>query len=188
MYLIAGLGNPGNRFAGTRHNVGFEAVDYLAALYRVNVTRLKHKALIGEGMIQGYKVVLIKPQTYMNLSGESIREIKNWYKIDNEHIIVIYDDVSLDIGRIRIRPKGSAGGNNGIKSIIYQLNSDVFPRIKIGIGQPVHPEYDLADFVISKFDEKEKKYIIEAVKKAADAVPIIMQAGICEAMNRFNGS
>jgi PTH1 family peptidyl-tRNA hydrolase len=187
MYLIVGLGNPGSKYAGTRHNVGFEVIDYLADLYNIAVTKVKHKALIGEGIIQGKKVVLAKPQTYMNLSGESIREMKEWYKINNDNIIVIYDDISLEPGKLRIRAKGSAGGHNGIKSIIYQLNSDVFPRIKIGVGQPSHPDYDLADFVLGRFSEKEQEIMINSLKKAADAVPVIIQAGVNEAMNRFNG-
>lgn len=187
MYLIVGLGNPGPKYEGTRHNVGFEVVDYLAAQYRISVTRLKHKALVGEGIIQGEKVILSKPQTYMNLSGESVRDMKNWYKVDNHNIIVIYDDISLPVGKLRIRPQGSAGGHNGIKSIIYQLHSDVFPRIKIGVGQPAHPEHDLADFVLGRFNEQEKEQIIKVMKNAADAVPVIIQAGVTEAMNRYNG-
>lgn len=188
MYLIVGLGNPGNKYVGTRHNIGFETIDYIASLYHIHVTKVKHKALMGEGMIQGQKVVLAKPQTYMNLSGESIREIKDWYKIDNNNIVVIYDDISLEIGKIRIRAKGSAGGHNGIKSIIYQLNSEVFPRVKIGVGQPSHPGYDLADFVLSQFTKEEQPYMIEAIKKAADSVAVLVQAGINEAMNKFNGN
>ncbi|WHH57605.1 aminoacyl-tRNA hydrolase [Petroclostridium sp. X23] len=187
MHLIVGLGNPGSKYAGTRHNVGFEIIDYLAALYHIKVEKIKHKALIGEGLIQGKKVVLAKPQTYMNLSGESIREMKEWYKIDHDNIVVIYDDISLELGKIRIRHKGSAGGHNGIKSIIYQLKSEVFPRIKIGVGQPSHPEYDLADFVLSKLSGEERKIAIDSYERAADAVPVILQAGVAEAMNRFNG-
>ncbi|MGE4282587.1 MAG: aminoacyl-tRNA hydrolase [Clostridia bacterium] len=187
MYLIVGLGNPGSKYTETRHNVGFEIIDYLAALYNIKVTKIKHKALIGEGLVQGKKVILAKPQTYMNLSGESVREMKEWYKIENNNIIVVYDDISLDLGKIRIRPQGSAGGHNGIKSIIYQLNTETFPRIKIGVGQPSHPEYDLADFVLGKFSQEEKKAAIDSFKKAAEAIPLIIQTGTAEAMNRFNG-
>ncbi|NLY42878.1 MAG: aminoacyl-tRNA hydrolase [Clostridiaceae bacterium] len=188
MYLIVGLGNPGAQYAGTRHNVGFEVIDYLSSVYNINMSRLKHKALIGEGFIQGNKVILAKPQTYMNLSGESVRDLKEWYKLDNSNIIVIYDDISLQLGRIRIRAKGSDGGHNGVKSIIYQMQSDVFPRIKIGIGQPSHPDYDLADYVLGKFSREELEILIPSLKKAAEAVPVIIQAGVNVAMNKFNGN
>jgi len=186
MYVIVGLGNPGSKYAGTRHNIGFEVINYLSALYKININKVKFKAILGEGIIQGEKVILVKPQTYMNLSGESVRDIKEWYKIPNENIIIIYDDISLETGKLRIRAKGSAGGHNGIKSIIYQLNSDVFPRIKIGVGQPSHADYDLADYVLGRFEKEEQEVITEAVKKAADAVAVILSAGINHAMNKFN--
>ena len=136
MYLIVGLGNPGKEYDGTRHNIGFEAIDYMANKYNIEVNRIKFKGVFGEGFIDNKKVILLKPTTYMNLSGESIREVINFYKISNENIIVIYDDISLEVGKLRIREKGSDGGHNGIKSIIANLGSDVFPRIKIGVGQP----------------------------------------------------
>ena len=136
MFIIAGLGNPGSKYVNTRHNVGFEALDAVAAKYNITLKKEKFKGVFGEGTIEGEKVVLVKPQTFMNLSGECIRDFKNWYKVDNTEIIVIYDDVSLPLGKMRIRPKGSAGGHNGIKSIIYQTGSEVFPRIKIGVGSP----------------------------------------------------
>ena len=134
MYLIAGLGNPGEKYVATRHNMGFSAIDYISQKNNIDVKKSKHKAIIGEGILGGEKVVLAKPQTFMNLSGDSIREIADWYKIDNDKIIILYDDISLPVGTIRIREKGSAGGHNGIKSIILNLNSDVFGRIKIGVG------------------------------------------------------
>lgn len=186
MYLIIGLGNPGSKYSWTRHNIGFEVVDYIAKLYDISISKIKHKALLGEGMVQGKKVILAKPQTYMNNSGESIREMKEWYKIDVKNIIVIYDDISLPTGKLRIRPKGSAGGHNGIKSIIYQLNTDIFPRIKVGVGQPNHPDYDLADYVLGRFSKEEENDIIEAIKEAAQAVATIIQSGVDVAMNKFN--
>ena len=157
MYIIAGLGNPGRKYVGTRHNMGFEALDAVAAKYKIDIKKAKFNALYGEGTIEGEKVVLVKPQTFMNLSGEAIRQFKDWYKVDNSQIIIIYDDTSLPVGKMRIRPKGSAGGHNGIKSIIYQLNSDEFPRVKIGIGSPSNPDYDLADYVLGKFTKEEVK-------------------------------
>jgi PTH1 family peptidyl-tRNA hydrolase len=186
MYLIVGLGNPGNKYEGTRHNVGFEVIDYISAMYEIKVNKLKHRALIGEGVIEGNKVVLVKPQTYMNLSGESILQIKNWYKIECNDIIVIYDDISLQSGKIRIRAKGSAGGHNGMKSIIYQLNTDIFPRVRIGVGQPNHPEHELIDYVLGKFGEHETEDVNQAIKSSAEAVTCIMQTDINGAMNKFN--
>jgi PTH1 family peptidyl-tRNA hydrolase len=187
VYIIFGLGNPGNKYEDTRHNVGFNTLDYLAAQYGIKINKLKHKSLIGEGIIQGNKIILVKPQTFMNLSGEAIREVKEWYKAENENIIVIYDDISLDVGKIRVKQKGSAGGHNGIKSIIYQINSEVFPRIKIGVGSPANPNYELADYVLGKFSNEEKKTIYNIIEKVSDAVVVFIQAGIQEAMNRYNG-
>ena len=186
MYLVIGLGNPGHEYSWTRHNIGFEVIDYISKLYDIRVSKIKHKALLGEGIIQGEKVILAKPQTYMNNSGESVREMKEWYKVDTKNMIIIYDDISLPTGKLRIRPKGSAGGHNGIKSIIYQLNTDVFPRIKIGVGQPDYPDYDLADYVLGRFSKEEENDIIKAVKDAAQAVATIIQSGIDVAMNKFN--
>ena len=186
MYLIVGLGNPGNQYAGTRHNIGFDAVDYIASQYQIPINKVKHKAVIGQGMIQGHKVILAKPQTYMNLSGESIRDIKSWYNIALDNIVVIYDDISLPAGKIRIRGKGTAGGHNGIKSMTYQLKSENFIRIKIGVGQPEHEEYELADYVLSQFNQEEKVLMKNAVQNTADAVTMILQAGTNRAMNCFN--
>lgn len=186
MYIIAGLGNPGRKYVGTRHNMGFEALDAVAAKYDISIKKSKFNALYGEGTIEGEKVILVKPQTFMNLSGEAIREFKAWHKIDDSQIIIIYDDVSLPVGKMRIRPKGSAGGHNGMKSIIYQLNSDTFPRIKIGVGSPENPDYDLADYVLGKFTKSEVKQLVEMAIKTADAVGEIIKNGVEKAMSRFN--
>lgn len=187
MYIIAGLGNPGRDYTGTRHNVGFEVLDAVAAKYDIDIKRAKLRGLYGEGRIGGERVVLVKPQTFMNLSGECIREFKSWYKAEDSEIIVIYDDVSLPTGKMRIRPKGSAGGHNGIKSIIYQLGSEVFPRIKIGVGRPENPDYDLADYVLGRFNRNEVKTLTETAIKAAEAVEVIITEGTERAMAKFNG-
>lgn len=186
MYIIAGLGNPGRDYVGTRHNVGFEVLDAVAAKYDIKIKKLRFNAIYGEGTIGGEKVILVKPQTYMNLSGESIRDFKAWYKTDNTEIIVIYDDISLPVGKLRLRSKGSAGGHNGIKSIIYQLNSDVFPRIKVGVGKPENPNYDLADYVLGRFGSDEVKTLVESAVRAADAVEVIIRDGMEKAMAAYN--
>lgn len=187
MYLIAGLGNPGREYAGTRHNVGFEVVDALCAKYDIKLNKEKFRAVFGDGRIGGEKVIVTKPQTYMNLSGESIRELANWYKIDNEHIIIIYDDISLPVGKLRIREKGSAGGHNGIKNIIYQLNTDVFPRIKVGTGMPQDPGYDIKDYVLGHFSKEEIEILIKSAVRAVYAVEEIIKADAKSAMNKYNG-
>lgn len=187
MYLIAGLGNPGREYAGTRHNVGFEVVDALCAKYDIKLNKEKFRAVFGDGRIGGEKVIVAKPQTYMNLSGESIREIADWYKIDNEHIIIIYDDISLPVGKLRIREKGSAGGHNGIKNIIYQLNTDVFPRIKVGTGMPQNPDYDIKDYVLGHFSKEEIDILIKSAVRAVYAVEEIIKADAKSAMNKYNG-
>lgn len=186
MYIIAGLGNPGREYDMTRHNIGFEVIDYIAEKLNVKVNKLKFKALYGETKIGQEKVYLIKPQTYMNLSGDSIREFCSFYKIPPENVIIISDDISLSAGRIRIRPKGSAGGHNGLKSIIYQLNSDNFPRIRIGVGAPGHKDYDLADFVLGRFTKDEIPVLEEAIINASKAAEEIIKSGIDLAMNRYN--
>ncbi len=186
MYIIAGLGNPGRKYVGTRHNMGFEALDAVAAKYDIDIKKVKFNAIYGEGTIEGEKVVLVKPQTFMNLSGESIREFKSWYKAEDSQIIIIYDDVSLPIGKMRIRPKGSAGGHNGMKSIIYQLNSDTFPRIKIGVGSPENPDYDLADYVLGRFTKSEVDALVPIAVKTAEAVGEIIKNGTAQAMAKFN--
>jgi len=187
MFMIAGLGNPGRRYAGTRHNIGFDAITQISDRYGIPVNRKEHRALCGGGFIEGRKVLLVQPQTFMNLSGESLRELADYYKIDpEEELIVIYDDVSLEAGRLRIRAKGSAGGHNGMKSIIEQLGSQVFTRIKIGVGEK--PEgWDLADHVLSRFPAEVEPDMREALKRAAEAAVCIMTEGVEAAMNRFNG-
>ena len=185
MIVIAGLGNPGSKYDGTKHNVGFRVIDKLACDYNINMTKLKHKALIGEGMIKNKKVMLVKPQTYMNLSGESIREILNFYKVPMENFIVIYDDISLPIGGTRIREKGSAGGHNGIKNIISQTGTDVFLRIKVGVGEKPNG-WDLADYVLSKFTKDEEASLVGGIDRAVSAVEIILSEGVKEAMNKTN--
>ena len=187
MFIIAGLGNPTLQYEGTRHNVGFDVIDMLADRYNISVDGRKGRALIGKGMIGGQKVLLVKPQTYMNLSGDSVGEMAQFYKIPPENIIVINDDISLDVGRIRVRPKGSAGGHNGLKSIIYRLNSDTFPRVKMGVGAPKHEDYDLADFVLGRFTKEEIPVMEDAIVKAEKAVAEIIKNGVQSAMNKYNG-
>lgn len=184
MYLIVGLGNPGKEYEGTRHNIGFEAIDYLADKYNIELNREKFKGVFGEGIIKGKKVILLKPTTYMNLSGESIREIVNFYKLDNEEIVVLYDDISLDVGRLRIREKGSHGGHNGIKSIIANLGSDVFPRVKIGVGAP---KGNLVSHVLGKFSNEENEILNKTIEAVKEAVEIILEKDTKEAMNKCNG-
>ena len=186
MYLIVGLGNPGKQYEMTRHNIGFHTIDYIADTNKVKINKLKYKALYGEAVIGGEKVYIVKPQTYMNLSGDSVIEFANFYKIPPENIIVINDDISLDTGRIRVRAKGSVGGHNGLKSIIYQLKSDNFPRVKIGVGAPKHEEYDLADFVLGRFTKEEIPVMEEAILKASKAVEEIIRNGPQSAMNKYN--
>lgn len=185
MYLIAGLGNPTREYDKTRHNVGFSVIDVLADKYNIDVSDRKHKALCGRGVIEGEKVLLLKPQTFMNLSGESIREAVDYYKIDPEDIIVIYDDISLEPGQLRIRLKGSAGGHNGIKNIIAHLGTQEFPRIKVGVGAKP-PKMDLADYVLSRFGAEEQKVMDEAFGEAAEAAVMMMTTGAERAMNHYN--
>lgn len=186
MYIIVGLGNPGSRYAHTRHNVGFDTIDILADRYGISVDNKKFKALWGKGVIEGQRVVLAKPQTYMNLSGESVRQLIDFYKIDEtEELIVIYDDISLEPGQLRIRGKGSAGGHNGIKSIIAHLGGQDFKRIKVGVGEkPLG--FDLADYVLSRFSKAERESVEEALQRAAEAAAAIMTDGMDAAMNRYN--
>ena len=186
MFIIAGLGNPTKEYEGTRHNVGFDVIDRLSEKYNIAVDTKKHRALIGKGMIAGQKVILAKPQTYMNLSGESIRSLLDYYKVDEEHeLLVIYDDVSLGVGQLRIRAKGSAGGHNGIKNIIAHLGGQVFPRIKIGVGEKP-PKYDLADYVLGHFSKAEKVLMDEGYDNAVRAVERIVSGDIEGAMNEYN--
>ena len=186
MYIIAGLGNPGKQYEHTRHNVGFDTLDKLAEKYHISIDNQKHKAVCGSGYIEGQKVILVKPQTYMNLSGESLREIIDFYKLDPaEELIVIYDDISLDPGQLRIRLKGSAGGHNGIKNIIAHLGTQEFPRIKVGVGAKP-PKMDLADYVLSRFGAEEQKIMDEAFGEAAEAAVMMMTTGAERAMNHYN--
>ncbi len=185
-FLIACLGNPGAQYENTRHNVGFRTADLLAERCHISVRKLKFKSLYAEITLGGKSAVLLKPQTYMNLSGEAVKEAAHYYQIPLERILVVADDTSLAPGRLRIRRKGSAGGHNGLKNIIACMGSDEFPRIKIGVGAPPHPEYDWADWVLGTFPEKEKKTMETAISLAADAVEVLLEAGVEEAMNRFN--
>lgn len=188
MYLIVGLGNPGKQYEMTRHNIGFHTIDYIADQYNVKVNKLKFKALFGEISVGGEKTFLIKPQTFMNLSGESIAEFARFYKVPPENIIIINDDISLDTGRIRVRAKGSAGGHNGLKSIIYQLQSDNFPRIKMGVGAPQHKDYDLADYVLGRFTKEEIPVMEDAIIRASKAAEEIIKNGAQSAMNKYNAA
>lgn len=186
MFLIAGLGNPGRQYEKTRHNMGFDTIDELIDRHRIPQGGIAHKAMYGKGMIAGEKVLAVKPLTYMNLSGESLREWVNYYKLDPEtEMIVIYDDIDLESGQIRIRKKGSAGGHNGIKSIIAQLGTQNFYRIKVGVG--AKPKgWDLADYVLGRFSSDERIAVDKAICDAADAVEMILRDGIESAMNHYN--
>lgn len=187
MYLVAGLGNPDRKYEGTRHNIGFETVDLLVHDLGVKLNKIKHKAVMGDCTLCGEKVIIAKPQTYMNLSGESIREIVNFYKIPVENVIIICDDINLEIGRIRIRAKGSDGGHNGLKSIIYQLCSDKFIRIRMGVGAPQNSDYDLADYVLGKFSKQEIDLLTPTAENTVKAVECIIKSGVSQAMNLYNG-
>ena len=185
MFIIVGLGNPTRQYEGTKHNVGFDTIDYLIDEYQIPSSGAGHKALFGKGMIAGQKVIVAKPMTYMNLSGESVREIISYYDIDLEDLIVIYDDFDLETGAIRIRKKGSAGSHNGMKSIIGQIQSKDFPRIRIGIGKSGGGA-EWKDFVLGKTSKQDEKLIEDAVERTADAVGCILEKGIDKAMNEYN--
>lgn len=185
MYVIVGLGNPGKEYADTKHNVGFRVIDKLADVYNIDVTKFKHRAFIGDGVISGKKVLLVKPQTYMNLSGESVREVMSFYKVPIENMIVVYDDTSLELGMIRLREKGSAGGHNGIKNIISHMGTDGFNRVKVGIGEKPSG-WDLADYVLAKFSKDDEALIASGIDKASQAVGIFISLGMKDAMNKFN--
>ena len=185
-FIIAGLGNPGREYEYTRHNAGFLTLDRLCVEQKTEIKKLKYKSLIGDVVINGHRCLLVKPQTFMNNSGEAIREISAFYKIPPEKIIVIFDDISLPCGKLRIRRKGSDGGHNGIKSIIYHLNSDNFPRIKIGVGEKPHPDYNLADWVLSTFGKDEMEELMKAIQKAVDVLPDMLDGNIDKAMNKAN--
>ena len=185
MRLIVGLGNPGAKFAGTRHNVGFSVIDELAEKYNISMDIKKHKAICGQGRIEGEKVILVMPQTFMNLSGESVRMVMDYYKCTADDLIVIYDDIYLAVGRLRIREKGSAGGHNGMKNIISQIGSQEFARIRVGVGEKP-ARMDLADYVLSRFDRDELPDIRKGCTDACDAVGIMLSEGAGAAMNRYN--
>ncbi len=187
MYIIVGLGNPEKKYDNTRHNVGFITIDKIAQKYGIDIVERKFKAMVGRGVIEGQKVVLVKPLTYMNLSGESVREVVDYFKVDGQtEVCIIYDDTSMDVGKIRIRKKGSAGGHNGIKSIISHLGSDTFVRVKVGIGEKP-AKFDLADYVLGHFTEEERSAIDETADKVCEAVKLLVWGEPDEAMNRFNG-
>jgi len=186
MYLIVGLGNPGTKYAATRHNIGFDTITHLSDLYEIKLNKKEHKAVCGSGFINGQKVILAQPQTFMNLSGESVREFVDFYKIDPENeLIVISDDIDLEPGNIRVRPKGSAGGHNGLKNIIAHLGTQNFTRIKVGVGAK-EANRDLADHVLSRFDKETDEIIRDAIDRAAKAAVTIMDEGPEAAMNKFN--
>ena len=185
-FMVVGLGNPGKDYEFTRHNAGFLTLDHIAAEENTDIKKLKYKALIGDTVISGHRCLLVKPQTFMNNSGEAVREIAQFYKIPPEKIIVIFDDISLPYGKLRIRRKGTDGGHNGIKSIIYHLNSDNFPRIKVGVGAKPHPDYNLADWVLSNFKKDEIPLLREAAEKACGAAELMVNGNTDKAMSNFN--
>ena len=185
-YIVAGLGNPGRQYENTRHNAGFFTLDQIAAQCGASVARLKYKSLCADAVFGGRRVLLMKPQTFMNLSGQAVAEAMNFYKIPPERVIVIFDDVSLDPGKLRIRRKGSDGGHNGMKNIIYLSGKDTFPRIKMGVGKKPRPDYNLADWVLSRFTQDEQKALGEAAKRAVQAAELMVQGKIDQAMNQFN--
>ncbi|MFT8312792.1 MAG: aminoacyl-tRNA hydrolase [Clostridium sp.] len=184
MYLIVGLGNPGKEYEKTRHNVGFDVLDLMCDKYNINMNRTKFKGVYGEGKLEQEKVIFLKPTTFMNLSGESVKEACDFYKIQSENVIIIYDDISLEVGRMRIRKSGSAGGHNGIKNIILNLSTDVFPRVKVGVGEP---KGDLISHVLGRFNNDDRAEAEKVFSAVIDAVECIITKGICEAMNNFNG-
>lgn len=187
-WLIVGLGNPGKDYERTRHNAGFRAIDLIASKLGCKINKAKFQGLYGQANYAGAKLVLLKPQTYMNLSGRSVLQVSAYFHIPPQRIIVLFDDISLEPGRLRIRADGSAGGHNGIKSIISEVGSQDFPRVKIGVGAKAHPEQDLADWVLSTFSASEEKALASALDRAADAALCIIERGVPEAANRYNGS
>ena len=186
-WLLVCLGNPGDQYENTRHNAGFMVADELAERHNIPVQRLKFRALTNTVTIGDEKVLLMKPVTYMNLSGEAVHEAAAFYKIPPEHILVVSDEVALAPGKLRVRRSGSAGGHNGLKNIIAHLGTDQFPRIRVGVGQKPHPDYDMADWVLGKFQGEDKKAVVAAVKRAADAAECLIREGVDKAMNKYNG-
>ncbi len=185
-FLIVGLGNPGRQYETTRHNAGFLCMDLLADRLNVKINKIKFKSVIGDAAVNGHRCILMKPQTYMNLSGEAVEECCSFYKIPPEKVIVIFDDISLPCGGLRIRRKGSAGGHNGIKSILLLLNSDAFPRIKLGIGAKPNADYDLADYVLSHFSKEDAEQMKQAMEKACDALELMVDGKIDDAMSKYS--
>ena len=185
-HIVVGLGNPGGEYFHTRHNAGFLAIDYICQKYNARVNKSAHKGLVGEATIGGKRVLLVKPQTFMNLSGECVRAVLDFYKISPDNLIIIYDDISLDVGRLRVRRDGSAGGHNGIKSILEHLGTKTFPRIKIGVGQKPHPDYDLASWVLSEFKDDELKTLEGTFPTVCEGLEKILNASIDDAMQICN--
>lgn len=186
-WLVVGLGNPDANYARTRHNIGFRVVDQLACRLGVKLDRAKFRGLTAQATLDGQKLVLLKPQTFMNLSGLSVMDAVRFYKLPPERVLVIFDDISLPVGRLRVRADGSAGGHNGIKSVIGCLNSQSFPRVKVGVGAKPHPDYDLADWVLSNFTKEEEKLLSDTVPAAADAAVLLLREGTAAAAAKFNG-
>ena len=185
-WLLVCLGNPGREYEGTRHNIGFLTADALERREGVKINKLRYRALTGEFRAGGQRVLVLKPQTYMNLSGESVKLAGGFYKLPPDHVLVVSDDVALPLGKLRIRAGGSAGGHNGLKNIIAHLGTDQFPRIRVGVGAPEHPDHEMIDWVIGKFSPAEKKVVDEAVSRALDAVLCVIERGVNEAQNRYN--
>jgi len=185
-WLLVCLGNPGREYESTRHNIGFMAADELARRENVKINKLRYRALTGEVRLGGQRVLVIKPQTYMNLSGEAVKLAGGFYKIPPDHVLVISDDVALPLGKLRIRAGGSAGGHNGLKNIIAHLGTDQFPRIRVGVGAPAHPEQGMIDWVIGHFTAQEKKAVDDAIGRAVDAAACVIEKGVSEAQNRYN--
>lgn len=186
-WLIVGLGNPGENYARTRHNIGFRAVDCLAGQLGAKIDRAKFRGLYGQANYKGLKLILLKPQTFMNNSGLSVMDAARFYKLPAERVVVLFDDISLDVGRLRVRAEGSAGGHNGIKSIIGGLNSQSFPRVKIGVGAKPHPDYELADWVLSNFTRDEEKLLAPVIEDAASAALELIENGVQAAASKYNG-
>lgn len=185
-FLLVGLGNPGKEYENTRHNAGFMALDKIAQKHHTEIKRIKFKGLVGECSLAGKKTLLLKPSTYMNLSGQSVQEAMNFYKLSPQQVLILFDDISLDPGKLRIRRKGSDGGHNGMKNIIYLSGSDQFPRVKLGVGKKPHPDYNLADWVLSRFTSQEQKDLEIALENAAAAAELIVRGDIDKAMNLYN--
>jgi len=185
MYVIVGLGNPGRKYNVTRHNIGFEVVDEFARQHRIKMTKVKFKAVIGEGNIFGEKVLLVKPQTYMNLSGESVMKIMDYYNLPLENLIVVYDDIDIEPGKMRIRKKGSGGSHNGMRNIIYLLKQDTFPRVRVGVGKPQNGQ-PLADYVLGRFTKDEQNLLVPIVRDAVSAMEVMIKDDVDLAMNRYN--